>query len=310
LQAALLLFVGWMGSGIAARAQSPPLPQTASVENLPDAPSPMAPAMLLGEAEQAQQGQAVQPGFPPVSPQPRKLPSGSGLQHPGIPSMPAECISDISVAHPVLVSCVPDMDPYLRFLNSTDVHPLTPRQKFVLARRNVTDPYNFLTIGFISGLSVASDPHSAYGPGWPGFGRNIGVAYTETLVGEFFGTFLIPSIAHQDPHYHREPNATPTHRTLHAIASVVWAQSDAGQGMPNYANLGTTAIGITLGDLYVPGAKQGFGPGVERYVTAIASDPISNLVTEFLPDVARHINVRIVLIQRVVDEVERQNGAG
>jgi hypothetical protein len=80
--------------------------------------------------------------------------------------------------------------------------------------------------------------------------------------------------------------------------------------MPNYANLGTTAIGITLADLYVPGAQGGFAPGVERYVTAIASDPISNIVTEFLPDVARHINVRIVLIQRVVDEVERQNGAG
>jgi hypothetical protein len=266
--------------------------------------------MLLASAQQTPQGQATRPGYPPVSPQPRKLPSGSGLQHPSIPSTPDPCIPDTSVPHPVLISCVPDINPYQRFLNATEVHPLTPRQKALLAYRNVTDPFNFLTIGFISGLSVASDSHSPYGPGWPGFGRNVGVAYTETLVGEFFGTFLIPSLVHQDPHYHREPNATPTHRTLHAIASVVWTQSDTGEGMPNYANLGTTAIAITLGDLYVPGAKQGFGPGVERYVTAIASDPISNIVSEFLPDVARHINVRIVLVQRIVDEVERQNGAG
>jgi len=255
-------------------------------------------------------GQSTQPGFPPVSPRPRRQPSGSGRQHPSIPSVPDECIPDMSLPHPLLISCRPETNPFERFVNSTDIHPLTPSQKALLAYRNETDPFNFLTIGFLSGITVASDPHSPYGPGWPGFGRNVGVAYTETVVGEFFGTFLIPSLVHQDPHYHREPNATITHRTLHAIAAVAWAQSDTGEGMPNYANLGTTAIGIALGDLYVPGAKQGFGAGIERYVTAIASDPISNIVSEFLPDVARRINVRIVLVQRIVDEVERQNGAG
>ena len=253
--------------------------------------------------------QSTQPGFPPVNVQPRKQPSESGRQHPSIPSVPTACLPQTCMAYSAPMTCAPSASAFLRFLNA-DVHPLTAKQKARLAWRNATDPFNFLTIGFLSGISVASDPYSPYGPGWPGFARNFGVAYTETAVSEFFGTFLIPAIAHQDPHYHREPNAAVDHRILHAIVSVVWAQSDTGQGMPNYANLGNTAIGITLDDIYVPGAQQGFGAGVARYVTAIASDPINNLVSEFLPDVARHINVRIVLIQRIVNEVERQNGAG
>ena len=253
--------------------------------------------------------QSTQPGFPPVAATPRKQPPESGRQHPSIPSVSTACLPQTCMAYSVPMTCAPSANAFLRFLNS-DVHPLTAKQKARLAWRNATDPFNFLTIGFLSGVSVASDPHSPYGPGWPGFARNFGVAYTETAVSEFFGTFLIPAIAHQDPHYHREPNAAVDHRILHAVVSVIWAQSDTGQGMPNYANLGNTAVGIALDDIYVPGAEQGFGAGAERYVTAIASDPINNLVSEFLPDVARHINVRIVLIQRIVNEVERQNGAG
>jgi hypothetical protein len=194
---------------------------------------------------------------------------------------------------------------FQRFVD-TGVHPLTPRQKAILAFRNTTDPYNFATIGFISALSTAADPDSPYGPGVPGFGRNFGVAYTETAVGEFFGTFLIPAIAHQDPHYHRMPNASYMRRIGHAITQVVWAQSDYGVGMPNYANLISTAIGDGLGNLYVPGRQKSWGAAASRYSTAIATDPIDNFITEFLPDVARRVNVHIVLVQQIVNQVEKQ----
>jgi len=203
------------------------------------------------------------------------------------------------------MSCAENVDYFQRFV-ATGIHAMTPREKAILAFRNTTDPYNFATIAFISALSVASDPNSPYGPGIPGFGRNFGVAYCETAVGEFFGTFLIPSIAHQDPHYHRMPNASYARRTLHAITQVAWTQSDYGTGMPNYANLIGTAVGDGLGNLYVPGRQKSWGAAGARYATAIATDPIDNFITEFLPDVARRVNIRIVLVQQIVNQVEKQ----
>ena len=208
------------------------------------------------------------------------------------------------------MSCAPPEDLFQRFVDSSYPHPLTPRQKGMLAFRNVVDPFNFGTIALVSGISTAADPQSAYGPGFPGFGRNFGVAYTETIVSEFFGTFLIPSIAHQDPHYHRMPNASVQRRVVHCITAVAWAQSDYGTGMPNYSTLFTTAIGDAIGNLYVPGREIGWGPAAARWSTAIATDPIDNFVTEFVPDVARRLNLRIVLIQRVINEVAKQNGGG
>jgi hypothetical protein len=238
-----------------------------------------------------------------VSPTPRRLPP-SPAEHPSIPSLPEPCQTGLSSSAPSNISCAHDINYFQRFVDS-GIHPLTPRQKGYLAFRNTVDPYNFATIALFSAISVASDPNSAYGPGFPGFGRNFGVAYTENAVGEFFGTFLVPAIAHQDPHYHRMPNASYPRRALHTITAVVWAQSDYGAGMPNYSTLITTAVGDGLGNLYVPGRDKSWGSAAARYVTAIATDPIDNVITEFLPDVARRVNVRIVLIQQIVNHVEK-----
>ena len=278
------------------------------VDDLPDAPTPNiatdAPDVSASGADGTPQQNQTTPGFPPVSPMSRRLPPARS-EHPGIPSLPPPCQSGVSTSAPGNVSCVKDVNYFQRFVDA-GIHPLTPRQKAYLAFRNTVNPYNFATIGFFSAVSVASDPNSAYGPGFPGFGRNFGVAYCENAVSEFFGTFLIPAIAHQDPHYHRMPNASYARRTLHAITAVGWGQSDYGVGMPNYSTLITTAVSDGLGNLYVPGRQKSWGAAASRYSIAIASDPIDNFVTEFLPDVARRVNVHIVLVQQIVNHVEKQ----
>jgi hypothetical protein len=272
-------------------------------ETNPDATNPDASASSTSEAPQQNQRQTT-PGFPPVSPMSRRLPPGRA-EHPSVPSLPSPCQAGVCTSTPANMCCTRNVNYFQRFVDA-GIHPLTPRQKAYLALRNTVDPYNFATIGFFSAISVASDPNSAYGPGFPGFGRNFGVAYCENAVNEFFGTFLIPSIAHQDPHYHRMPNASYPRRALHAVTAVVWAQSDYGLGMPNYSTLITTVVGDGLGNLYVPGRQKSWGSAAARDVTAIATDPIGNFITEFLPDVARRVNVRIVLVQQIVNQVEKQ----
>jgi hypothetical protein len=267
--------------------------------------NPPVSASVPSEAQQ-QNGRQTSPGFPPVSPMQRRLPPSRG-EHPGIPSLTSPCLTSVCTSTPANMCCAQNVNYFQRFVDA-GIHPLTPRQKAYLALRNTVDPYNFATIGFFSAISVASDPNSAYGPGVPGFGRNFGVAYCENAVNEFFGTFLIPSIAHQDPHYHRIPNASYARRILHAVTAVGWAQSDYGQGMPNYSTLLTTAVGDGLGNLYVPGRDKSWGSFAARYTTALATDPIGNFITEFLPDVASRVNVRIVLIQQIVNQVEKSNG--
>lgn len=205
---------------------------------------------------------------------------------------------------------VPVIDWFARFVNGPQVRALTPLEKAHLATRNLVDPFNLLTILGEAGISVAANPHSAYGPGMPGYGRYVGVSFTQNMVGEFFGTFLIPSIVHQDPHYHRMPRANIPRRVLHAITQIAWTQGDDGNGMLNYATLVGFAADDAIGNLYVPGQETNLRASTERYGLALATAPIDNFITEFLPDVARHIHLQVVVIQRVINQVARADNNG
>lgn len=199
---------------------------------------------------------------------------------------------------------------YDRFVDGPHDKPLTPKDKAWLAARNVLDPINNLTILATSAIAIGSDSHSEYGPGMAGWGKNVGVNFTQGLTGEFVGTFLICSIARQDPHYHRMPNARIAHRIAHGILQVVWTQGDNGKGMLNYANLVGFGIEDEISNFYVPGRETNASATALRYGSALAFTPIGNFVTEFVPDVASHIHVQNVIIQRIINQVARSESPG
>jgi len=199
---------------------------------------------------------------------------------------------------------------FSRFLTGPEVKPLTPQEKARLAVRNVIDPFNALTILGDAAISVGANSHSQYGPGMEGFGKYVGVSYTQDITGEFFSTFLIPSLVHQDPHYHRMPNATIPRRIRHAITQIVWTQGDNGKGMLNYADIVGAAVQDGINNLYVPGRETNLEASASRYGIGLATAPIDNFVSEFLPDVARHIHVQVVVIQRIINHVASSDGSG
>ena len=264
-------------------------PETLDAVTLPDAPGPQIPAS---------------------TPDPRKRPcpppkTGNGTTAPNA----AKPVTGQLGQPPETVPCkMTWANRYEKFVNGPQEKPLRPKDKAWLAVRNVADPFNNVTILGEAAISVGLDSHSPYGPGMPGYARYVGVSYTQDLTGEFFGTFLIPSIAHQDPHYHRMPAAKIPRRIVHATMQVVWTQGDNGKGMPNYANLVGFAIDDGIANLYVPGRETDVSASFSRYAIGIATAPIGNYITEFVPDVARHIHVQIVILQRIINQVARSEG--
>jgi hypothetical protein len=256
-----------------------PFEQPVDASTLPDAPEP-------------QSGR--------TSPAPQ---TGPGREH--------TLAGDSSIVSPATVPCSTcRLNWYQRFTNGPQERPLSPSDKGWLAARNFLDPFSLLAVTGEAGISVAADSHSAYGPGMPGFGRSAGVGVTEDMTGEFFGTFLIPSLVHQDPHYYRMEHA-PIHRRIgHAVVEVFWTRSDNRKGMLNYANLVGFALDDATGNLYVPGRETNLGATADRYAIDLASAPVGNFVNEFLPDVASHIHIQIAIIQRIINQVVKTESGG
>lgn len=200
-------------------------------------------------------------------------------------------------------------DKLKRFLNQKDAGPLSPPDKARLAVRDVLDPFNGATILFDAGIAVGANANSVYGPGMKGFGKYVGVSYTQDISTEFFATFLVPSLLHQDPRYFRRPQAPVRERIVHSLTHVVWSQGDDGHGMLNYGALVGGAASLAVSNLYVPGQQTNLAASVQRYGIAMATAPIDNVISEFLPDVAGHVHVQVVVIQRILNRIAQSGTA-
>jgi len=196
-------------------------------------------------------------------------------------------------------------DPYRSFVE-VNGPPLTVGEKAHLALRDITDPFNLLTIAGTSAITIGADSHTAFGPGMRGYGYNVGTSLGQDVTGEFIGTFAVCSIFRQDPRYFRMPNRPWPRRLLHAVGHVVVAQGDNGKRIPNYANLITAAASAEISNLYVPGLATDGVSTTKRIFTGFLTEPIGTIVAEFLPDFASRIHVRVVVVQRYLNQISSQ----
>jgi hypothetical protein len=253
--------------------------------------------------------EAPEPQIPTASPMPEKKPCPPGATNGSAAGNPANPAPGQTVLPAAPVPCkVTWGSRYEHFADGPREKSLTSKDKAWLAARNIVDPFNIITILGNAAITVGADSHSAYGPGMSGFGKYVGVSFSQDMTGEFVGTFLICSIARQDPRYHRMPHASFTRRIGHGILQVVWTKGDNGRPMPNYANLVGYAIDDEISNLYVPGRQTDASATAARYLTGLAFSPIDNLITEFLPDVASHIHIEVVILQRIINQVARTEG--
>lgn len=194
--------------------------------------------------------------------------------------------------------------PFARYLKNPDVVPITSWDNLHSAVKDIIDPFNVMTIAADSAFGIATDSHTPYGPGVRGIAKYAGVSLTEDLTGEFFGTYVVPSLTHQDPHYHREPFVSMRRRLLHTIVQVGWTQSVTGRPMLNYANIVGGIATAVVSNTFVPGpGRQGWANTSQRLALAFATSPSGNLIEEFIPDIASHINLRVVIFQRILNSV-------
>ena len=245
----------------------------------------------------------------PNAPRPHNVYPERGVQNKWLPVLgpslltspctPGACVVKARQTH---VCCEQSEDSFRTYLREQETHIYTPRELAIMAGKNVIDPFNLLTIAGLSAINTAADSHSPYGPGLKGFAKQSGVSVTEDMTDEFVGTFVIPSIDHQDPHYHRMPNEPLPRRLLHTVTQIFWTRSDTNRPMFNYSTVVGSIVEEGVATTYVPYQQTGWGAAAERVSLNYATDPIGNIVTEFLPDVARHINLRVVFVQQIIDK--------
>jgi hypothetical protein len=106
------------------------------------------------------------------------------------------------------------------------------------------------------------------------------------------------------------PHAHFTKRVVYSISRTVISRSDSGKSMPNYATLLQYPISAEIDNLYVPGIHPDGASTAARILTGYGLDPANNLLNEFLPDVASRVHIRVIFVQRILNNIASVNSAG
>ena len=172
----------------------------------------------------------------------------------------------------------------------SDAVSLTASEKIRLAIRSATAPVTFAGALLAAGYRETRDDDNEFGWGVRGYGRRSGAAYLDSVNSTMIGNGFLPALFHQDPRYFRLGHGAVRHRVLHAVAaSFICKHDDTGKLELNYSNmLGDIAAG-GLSNIYYPSRDRGIGLTIGNGLIVTARGGAGFLFREFWPDVSRKL---------------------
>jgi hypothetical protein len=135
-------------------------------------------------------------------------------------------------------------------------------------------------------IGQADDSPTGYNSGGTGYAKRFGSSLARESSGEFFGTFAIASVLHDDPRFFPEYNPTFKHSMKYSFNRLFVTRNDAGQKVANMPGLLGPLLGESLANVYWPDRNRTVGDTLFRYGLDLASRAAGNMFREYWPVVS------------------------
>jgi hypothetical protein len=175
---------------------------------------------------------------------------------------------------------------------ATSKRPLTVGEKFDLSAENTISLSAFIGSGLGAGINQATNTPGGYGQGAEGYAKRFGSSMATRASKNFFGTFVISSIAHQDPRYFVLQNATFAQRMNHVISRFVFARSDKGGYGFNWGGVFGPLVAEVVANSYLPVREQTGAKTLQRYGINLAGGVGLTVVKELWPTIFKKFQVK------------------
>jgi hypothetical protein len=164
-------------------------------------------------------------------------------------------------------------------------------QKLQLAVDESIAPSRFLGSAFTAGIGQARDSFHDYGQGWEGYGKRFGSSVASNASSHLFGTFLLPSILHQDPRYFVKLYGTPGQRIKYAIGRVLLTRTDDGHQAINWSFLVGGLMAEGLATSYLPSSERTAPKTFDRFGVRVGFSALDNIVKEYWPTIFKSLRI-------------------
>lgn len=172
-----------------------------------------------------------------------------------------------------------------------DKGALTPHQKLELAVDETIAPSRFLASAFTAGIGQARGSLGGYGGGWGGYGKRYGSSVASNASSHLFGTFLLPSVLHQDPRYFVKLHDTPGRRVWYAVRRVAVTRTDSGGEAFNWSGVLSGLMAEGLANSYLPDGERTAGKTFVRFGYRMGFSALNNIVKEYWPTIFKDLRI-------------------
>jgi hypothetical protein len=172
---------------------------------------------------------------------------------------------------------------------NTQLPPLNPHQKFVLAYHDSFDYSSFIWTGIIAFQSYGLNSDPELGRGFAGYGRYYWRAFVDGVSGTYFTEAIIPVITHEDPRYYTLGHGDFFRRTGYALSRTFLTRTDSGRRTFNWSEVGGNACEAALSNIYYPPQERGVSQTFRDWGNQMESAALNNVVKEFWPDIRRKV---------------------
>jgi hypothetical protein len=172
-----------------------------------------------------------------------------------------------------------------------DKHALTPLQKLELATDNSVAPSMVFGDLISAGIDQATNSLKGYGQEYGGFGKRLGSALATSTTNQYFKTFLLPTVLHEDPRYFVLLHGSAAKRVSYAITRVVVTQTDARAEHVNWSEIAGPLMAEGLANVYLPSEERTVGRTFRRYGIRIGVGAAGNIVKEYWPTIFKRLRL-------------------
>jgi hypothetical protein len=178
---------------------------------------------------------------------------------------------------------------YRAVSTTTQLPPLSVRQKFWLATQDSFDYSSFISAGIISGVSQANNAYPEFGHGAKGFGRYYWHGVADQAVGNYMTEAIVPTLTHEDPRYYTLGHGGFFKRTGYAVSRLLVTRTDSGGRTFNISEIVGNGAGAGISNTYYPSRERTWTKTGQKWLTQIGLDGGFNILKEFWPDINRAI---------------------
>ena len=173
---------------------------------------------------------------------------------------------------------------------NTQLPPMSPRDKFVLAARDsVVDYSSYTWAGILAGQAMLLNSDPELGRGIKGYGRYYWRTFVDEISGTFFTEAIVPVITHEDPRYYTMGKGGFFRRSGYAISRAFVTKTDAGGNEFNWSEVAGNALEAGLSNAYYPPQERALGSTAGNFGTQMESAVLNHVFQEFWPDIRRKI---------------------